>query len=55
MEAYRQVLPLIRRLRARGMSFGAIAARLNQLGHVTRTGTPWSSMTVWRIMDRAGG
>jgi hypothetical protein len=53
--AYRTVLPLIRKLRGRGLSLGAIAARLNQLGHTTRTGTAWSPMTVWRVLARTGG
>jgi hypothetical protein len=51
--AYRELLPLIRRLRSRGLSFGAVAARLNQLGHRTRNGKPWRAMQVHRVVARA--
>jgi hypothetical protein len=54
VDAYRRVLPLVRRLRARGHSYAKIAAHLNDLGHTTREGRPWNPMLVWRVLDRAG-
>jgi hypothetical protein len=38
VEAYKGLLPLVRRLRRRGLSFGRIAAHLNADGHTTRQG-----------------
>jgi hypothetical protein len=54
-EAYARVVPLIRRMRARGQSFAKIAAHLNAIGHRTREGRAWNSMLVWRVLARAGG
>jgi hypothetical protein len=53
VEAYAKLLPLIRRLRDKGLSFARIAARLNELGHATREGQRWNPMLVWRVLDRA--
>jgi hypothetical protein len=55
IDAYRQLVPLIRKWRGQGLSFAAVAARLNQLGHTTRTGAVWVAQQVWRVIDRAGG
>lgn len=51
--AYATVVPLARQLQAEGLKLRAIAARLNEAGHVTRTGAAWTHMTVKRILDRA--
>jgi hypothetical protein len=53
-EAYRKLLPLIRRLRTKGLSFGKIPAQLNAAGHTTRQGKRWHPMQVWKVLDRAG-
>jgi hypothetical protein len=36
-----------------GLSFGAIAERLNKKGYTTRTGSNWSAMQVKRVLDRS--
>jgi hypothetical protein len=55
IDAYRGLLPLIRKWRGQGLSFAAVAARLNELGHTTRNGAAWYANQVWRLIDRAGG
>jgi Recombinase len=37
-------------MRREGLSFAAIADRLNQAGHVTTTGKQFSAMTVHRLL-----
>lgn len=49
---YAYLVPRILTLRAKGTSFGAIAAALNQEGELTREGRPFKAMTVKRICDR---
>jgi len=51
-EAYADVKPLIADLRAEGLSFAAIADRLNAEGHATRTGSPFTATQVFRIERR---
>ena len=46
------ILPLVRELRAAGLSQRAIADRLNGDGHLTRTGRPWHQVAVMRLLDR---
>ncbi len=43
----------IRDLRADGLTLRAVAERLNQLGHSTRTGGTWSGRQVLRVLQRA--
>jgi hypothetical protein len=43
----------LRRLRGEGLSYHAIATRLNDAGHRTREGKPFQAMGVWKILDRA--
>ncbi len=50
--AYALITPLVEKLRTEGLSMQAIAGRLNEGGHVTRTGTAWSAMQVKRVLDR---
>ena len=52
MEEIADVVPLIRGLRADGLTQSAIAQRLNDLGHTTRTGKPWGQVQVLRCLDR---
>ena len=50
--AYALISPLVKSLRNEGLSFGAIAERLNEKGYATRTGSTWSAMQVKRVLDR---
>ena len=52
-EAYADLLPRIRELRDRDVSFAAIAKQLNDEGHASRKGKPFTPMTVHRIIARA--
>lgn len=53
VEVYGDVAPLILELKAAGMSQQAIAAKLNEDGHTTRTGKPWGQVQVMRVLKRA--
>jgi len=54
LEAHAAVEPMIMKLRSKGLSYAAIAARLNEQGRTSRDGaTPFSAMTVHRIVKRA--
>jgi DNA invertase Pin-like site-specific DNA recombinase len=48
-----QVSSRIREMRRQGLSLRAIAERLNQLGHSSRTGRAWSARQVLRVLKRA--
>jgi hypothetical protein len=50
---YALVTPMIRAMRAEGLSLGAIAAQLNEQGHTTRTKSAWNAVQVKRVLDRA--
>ena len=52
--AYADLVPVVTQLRAGGLSHRRIADRLNEEGHVTRTGKPWSGVQVGRVLERAG-
>lgn len=47
-----ETIALIRSLRRSRLSFGAIAARLNEEHRATRTGAPWHGETVRKIAQR---
>jgi len=51
-EAYRHLEPTMSQLRADGLSLEAIARRLNELGHRTRSGCEWNHGQVARVLDR---
>ncbi len=51
--AYADLMPVVTQLRADGLSHRMIADRLNDEGHVTRTGKPWNGVQVGRVLDRA--
>lgn len=53
-EAYDHLVPVMGQLRGDGLSFGAIADRLNGLGHETVGGRPWNRGQVKRVLDRLG-
>lgn len=50
--AYADLAPMMRELRADGLSARAIAERLNAEGHTTRRGKPWSHVQVMRVLAR---
>jgi hypothetical protein len=53
--AYRRAYRLIAGLRAKGQSFGAIAAALNARGVPTRNGRPWYAALVFTVLRRGEG
>jgi DNA invertase Pin-like site-specific DNA recombinase len=55
MAAYADLLPLMQEMRGQGASLQTIAARLNEEGHTTRTGKPFSHVQVKFCLDRAAG
>lgn len=55
VEAYADLVPLLRELRGGGASLREIAAILNGGGHMTRTQRPWNHNQVGRVLARIGG
>lgn len=53
-EAYADLAPIVAELRSERLSLRQIADRLNQDGHTTRRGRPWSAVQVKRVIERAG-
>lgn len=51
-EAYKLTYGYLEMLRGNGLTFAAIADKLNSEGHTTRNGKQFSPMTVKRILDR---
>ena len=54
LEAYALVVGYAKMLRDSGLTYAALAAKLNQEGHRTRTGKDFDPITVWRMLQRAG-
>lgn len=54
LAAYALVEKRVAKMRAQGLALAAIAAELNAAGELTRRGSPFTAMTVKRILDRAG-
>jgi DNA invertase Pin-like site-specific DNA recombinase len=52
-EAYTDLLPGMREMRAGGLTLAGIADKLNQEGHTTRRGKPWNPVQVLRVLERA--
>jgi hypothetical protein len=50
---YRDVMPLVARLRSEGLSLRAIAAELQRRSAPARYGDHWSASTVRRVLARA--
>jgi DNA invertase Pin-like site-specific DNA recombinase len=50
VEAYSDLAPTMRELRAAGNSPQAIADKLNEMGHTTRRGKPWNRTQVGRVI-----
>jgi DNA invertase Pin-like site-specific DNA recombinase len=55
VDAYADLTPMMQTLRAEGQSLAAIADRLNQEGHTTRTCVAWSAVQVMRALKRSEG
>lgn len=53
LEVYEDLIPDMKAWRAEGLTLRAIADRLNQQGHSTRTGSAWSGVQVLRTLERA--
>lgn len=53
-DAYAPIIPIIAAGRKNGESYDAIAIALNDAGHVTLTGGPFSAATVFKIFKRLG-
>lgn len=51
-EAYADLAPIMRQLRASGKTQQAIADELNKQGHTTRTGKQWNQVQVKRVLER---
>lgn len=53
VEAYADLLPYVANLHREGLSLRAIASRLNDDGHATRSDKPWTAVQVVRVLRRA--
>lgn len=51
-DAYTDLIPTLRDMRANGLSLRAIAARLDAEGHTTRRGRSWTPTQVSRVIAR---
>jgi DNA invertase Pin-like site-specific DNA recombinase len=51
---YRDLVPIIARLRASGASLLDVARTLNSMGHRTQRGSPWSGGNVYVLLRREG-
>lgn len=49
---YADLVPMMESMKAEGLSLAKIADRLNNEGHVTRTGAKWTGTQVMRALDR---
>jgi DNA invertase Pin-like site-specific DNA recombinase len=54
-DAYMLIVPIIRELLDKGLSYRGIANELNERGHRTTKGTEFVAPTVFRIYKRQGG
>lgn len=54
-EAYRELAPLVKRLRREGLTLQRIADHLNAQGYQTRQGRNWNAMQVSRVLKRRIG
>jgi DNA invertase Pin-like site-specific DNA recombinase len=52
LAAYSFLMPQIREWQAAGDNLGMIATKLNDAGHQTTAGKPFTSVAVWRILKR---
>jgi hypothetical protein len=49
---YTDLVPVVTRLKAEGLSLRQVAGRLNAEGHTTRRGRPWNATQVRRVLAR---
>jgi DNA invertase Pin-like site-specific DNA recombinase len=52
LTAYAPIMPEVRKLRGEGATLAAIAGRLNDMGHVTTSGRPFTATAVCRMLAR---
>lgn len=52
IEAYAEIVPIVRELKAQGLTLRAIAEELTTRGYLTRTGKPWNAVQVMRLLER---
>jgi DNA invertase Pin-like site-specific DNA recombinase len=52
-EAYADLMPSVRTMKAEGLSLRDMADKLNAEGHTTRRGKPWNPVQVARVLERA--
>jgi hypothetical protein len=52
-EAYSDLYPIVTELRESGLSFRAIAEKLNAEGYQTRRNKPWNPMQIRAVLKRA--
>jgi len=52
-DAYSDLAPTMKGLRAEGLTLQGIAEKLNAEGHTTRRGKPWNPVQVSRVLERA--
>lgn len=52
-QAYADLLPAMLEWRQAGLSQQAIADKLNEQGHTTRRGKPWSQVQVMRVLNQS--
>ena len=48
---YAEAIPVVTKLRESGLSFAAIAARMNDDGYRSQAGSPWTPMTAKRVAE----
>ncbi|MHC5536655.1 recombinase family protein [Singulisphaera rosea] len=53
IKAYALITPRILKMKGEGQTMKGIADTLNSEGHVTRNGAKWSTVQVYRILERA--
>jgi len=51
-ETYADLIDDMIKMREAGATFEAIADRLNQQGHTTQRGKPWTPTAAWRVLKR---
>jgi hypothetical protein len=52
VEAYADLVPFVKKLRDKGLSLRAIAARLNDEGHATVRDSLWTAVQVRNVLQR---
>lgn len=50
LEAYRDIVPILKDLKEAGLSLREMAAKMNELGHTTRRGKIWNHVQIARVL-----